>query len=49
MKAQLDEIRVEQAALSSRWQITDIIPLTVPGLAAARHLVRLTQSTQTSL
>lgn len=48
MKAQLDEIRAEQAALSSRWKITDIIPLTVPGLAAARHLVRLTQSPQTS-
>jgi len=47
MKAQLDEIRAEQAALSPRWQITDILPLTVPGLAAARHLVRLTQSNQT--
>lgn len=49
MKAQLDEIRAEQTALSPRWQITDIIPLTVPGLAAARHLVRLTRSPQASL
>jgi 16S rRNA (guanine527-N7)-methyltransferase len=41
MKGQLNEIEAEAAALPRGWRISEIAPLSVPGLAAARHLVQL--------
>ncbi len=41
MKGQRNEIEAEAAALPHGWRISDIAPLSVPGLAAARHLVQL--------
>ena len=46
MKGQADEIRAESAALSGGWRVDQVIELSVPGLAAARHLVRLAQPAQ---
>ena len=41
MKGRLDELQAEAAGLTSGWRVTDLIALAVPGLEAARHLVRL--------
>jgi 16S rRNA (guanine527-N7)-methyltransferase len=43
MKGQRNEINAESAALPRGWQLSEIAPLSVPGLDAARHLVRLAQ------
>ena len=41
MKARRSEIDAESAALPEHWRVLDIAPLSVPGLDAERHLVRL--------
>lgn len=41
MKGRMPHEEIE--ALSSQWQVEEVIPLTVPGLDAARHLVKITQ------
>jgi len=43
MKGQRPEIEAEAATLPHGWQVAEIAELSVPGLDAARHLVRLTQ------
>lgn len=47
MKGQVPDEEI--AALPEGWAVTEIVPLTVPGLDAERHLVRVSRSTgQTS-
>jgi 16S rRNA (guanine527-N7)-methyltransferase len=48
MKGQRHEIEAEAAELAPPWQVVETVSLSVPGLDAARHLVRLGQHSEST-